>query len=126
MVKMKHPTMRFNFTPPGEVFETTDDCVEYLVKTYGCEVVSEDEPPLKLEFDPIVKAIDDAYEFTDTEDEVDEVKADDIEYIEDAAPAAQYVKVINLPIKRKAGWYEWEGKKYRKNNLPAEAAALLE
>ena len=113
MPKMRHPTMRFNFTPPGEVFETTDDCVQYLISEYGCEVVSEDEPPLKLEFHPIVKAIDDAYEHTDTTDEVEEAEADDIE-----APAP--------PIKRKAGWYEWEGKKYRKNKLPAEAAALLE
>ena len=118
MPKMRHPTMRFNFTPPGDVFETTDDCVQYLIDTYGCELVGDYIPPPEPE--PAADVVE-AYETTSTEDEVDEV-----EDVEPGAPAAQYVEVIDLPIKGKAGWYEWEGKKYRKNNLPAEASALLE
>ena len=116
-IQMRHPTMRFNFTQPGEVFETTEDCVEYLVERYGCEVV---EPRIVITNDPVIMAenrkkieakLNDDYEFTDTEAEV---------------PEAEDIEVIAPPVETSPGWWFWKGRKYRKNNLPAEAAALLE
>lgn len=89
---MRHPTMRFNFSPPGEPFETNEDDVQYLIETYGCEVVGGDVEP----------------EASKPE------------------PEPEVVQLPEEPIYRGAGWYEWRGDKYRKADLPDEAAALLE
>ena len=106
--------MRFNFTPPGEVFETTSDCVEYLVKTYGCEVVGESpkpkakpKPPPKITIEVEVEGAKEA--------------AEKIKKLVDALPDPPAA-----PVETSPGWWLWEGKKYRKNKLPAKAAALLE
>jgi hypothetical protein len=97
-VLMRHPTMRFNFTPPGEPFETNEDDVQYLIDTYGCELVSADVEP----------------------------KAPAPEPVPEPEPEPVLEQQPEEPIYRGAGWYEWRGDKYRKADLPDEAAALLE
>lgn len=107
-VQMRHPTMRFNFTPPGEVFETTPECVNRLVNVYGCEVVGESPRPKAKPKPPPEITV--------------EVK------IEGAEEAIEKIKELNdaIPIQTSPGWWLYDGKKYRRAKLPAEAAALLE
>jgi hypothetical protein len=51
MAWLRHPTITFNFIPPGEPFEALDENVEYLIETYGCELLDSNAPvpPLVIE-----------------------------------------------------------------------------
>jgi hypothetical protein len=95
---------------PGEIFDIPDlKDVKYLIKTHGCEVASSQTEVLD--------------EFSDGPRE----EAALFGSIEKASAIDEISESSEIEvIKHKGGWYEWEGKKYRKAKLPAKAAALLE
>ena len=100
MTKLRHPTMSFNFNVPGEVFEVPDENVEYLVNTYGCEVVgAEAEEPIPPP----------------------------PEYVEEPTPEPPPEPNPDLfAIPKRGGWYEYQGQSYRSSALPPEAIVLEE
>jgi hypothetical protein len=121
MIKLRHATMSFNFKKPGETFEVDADEVDKLIDRYGCELVEgpfdrkeflKEVAESKPEAKPKIKKIKDL-DVTDT-GEVTEGTDKEI------------YEVMMRPIETSPGWWLYDGKKYRKAKLPAEAAALLE
>lgn len=104
-VKMRHPTRRFNFTPPGQPFTTNEDDVQYLIETYGCELVT-DEPPAPVSA-PVAAPVANVIVTTADKNLLD-------------------IKLDEPPVNVGYGWWAWQGEKFRRADLPAEAAELLE
>ena len=115
MPKLRHPTMSFNFNRPGEVFEVSDESVEYLIETYGCEVVDGPTPPPALPRPKPKPAVKD-------EPALNEPEKD----IPDEPPPKPPSDPDNYAVKRKGGWYEYQGKSYRFADLPDSAIVLEE
>ena len=118
MIKLRHPTRSFAFKKPGEVFEVYDKDVDKYVNRYGCELVDNPRLP-KPKPKPKPRTGIDVAEVLDkidiSPDEVDELRAEIADLPE-----------VTPPVQSSPGWWSYEGKKYRKAKLPAEALALLE
>ena len=111
MVTLRHASRSFAFKKPGEPFEVPDEDADKLISRYGCEVVGANPwmpkpsaPKTSPETKPLLEPV------------TAEVPVIPEETSPDMIP----------PVETSPGWWLYEGKKYRRKNLPPAAAALLE
>ena len=122
MAWLKHPTKSFNFNVPGEPFEVPDEDVGYLCSEHGCEVVDPDVPPLDLSVGLEIDFDDEAAvrgirELQSKLPEPEPEPEPETEEPDDSIPD---------PIHVGGGWYDYNGERCRKRDLPPEALEALD